>query len=733
MLSINSYFFQNFHNREGEKIDAILEEIDDLNGGTTGSNSPGENSELHIDRSVRMRISKLRRELNRLQNLQETLPAARANAICILNEALEEFGGSNGGSAAIKAYRYAIRVGKQAKLTGNFDDGLVEDEEDGAWALDLFRDVVMEHRASEKRKKIIDLQRDLVIKRDKCFVRTEPLGCDQFRDVYWYFKDASSGSSDRVSVWVEQQDMETARTIGADDCEEDFCLEKEAKDTEQSNRTSFTTFSRKEYHHSGRIRALPYKTWGCYANDISLRKVIRKLDERGKREVSLKMRLKEIMDQSSSSPSTTNVDSSGITDKIQLEGDMDAVRVAKERYSNPLALASFIDNGDSNNYDRLDSFMKCRIRMKVYENGTYEMGTVTGWKMKNVEKDDQEGGQAESNANGEPSYSHRQDHDNQNMPLWKVVIDGDGQEVFLSGDDVITGLIVARKWMNMSLKNKPNDEGHHLDDNQYYYEQDSQIFSYHNTLGKYCGRNADDAQIASTPFALSKIMLRKESEMYSKLKNRVMENRWGRANTGFRNNWIQTLRDEGHKMEVVRTCLVSLEGAIFDLIETMYAETSNNHNSDGYQDSMTITPSSEVTTTTKDMLVDAVFRSDIELESIGQQKIISLWTSKEVRSVFLAILKYSEDVGVLALGLDLLCRNCFAFIDANTVKKASRSNKGRVVEEYYYVDEFNQPHSATSTTGGGFGMGTSMNMRRTSSRRKSNWQQQQEGFYTDFF
>ena len=216
-------------------------------------------------------------------------------------------------------------------------------------------------------------------------------------------------------------------------------------------------------------------------------------------------------------------------------------------------------------------------------------------------------------------------------------------------------------------------------------------------------------------------MLRKENDIYARLKNRVINNNWG-SKSLMRTNWIQTLKEENYNFCIVRSCLLTLEDAVNGLITNMHIEISSNNFVENEVTNVREDGESQDTfEITERLLNDPSFRSELELESIGQKKITSLWSSPKVRSVFQAIVENSPDVGILALCLDLLHRNCMAYIDANTVKKASRSNKGRVVDEYYYVDEFDEPYSAAQSS------------RRSGSRRQNAWQQQQEGFYTDFF
>uniref|UniRef100_A0A6U2PPJ3 Uncharacterized protein n=1 Tax=Leptocylindrus danicus TaxID=163516 RepID=A0A6U2PPJ3_9STRA len=106
----------------------------------------------------------------------------------------------------------------------------------------------------------------------------------------------------------------------------------------------------------------------------------------------------------------------------------------------------------------------------------------------------------------------------------------------------------------------------------------------------------------------------------------------------------------------------------------------------------------------------------------------SLWTLAQVRSVFLAILQHAAELGVLALCLDLLQRNCTAYIKSNTVKKSSRStskinaDEGGIADmdqNYYYEDEYR--------------VADDMYQPRPSRSRLNRSQRPQQGFHTDFF
>mmetsp|Transcript_18479 Transcript_18479/g.39986 ORF Transcript_18479/g.39986 Transcript_18479/m.39986 type:complete len:140 (+) Transcript_18479:4353-4772(+) len=64
----------------------------------------------------------------------------------------------------------------------------------------------------------------------------------------------------------------------------------------------------------------------------------------------------------------------------------------------------------------------------------------------------------------------------------------------------------------------------------------------------------------------------------------------------------------------------------------------------------------------KDLLYDNTSRFDIELESLGNE-VTGLWNSSDTREIFQEIIRVSKTVSILALGLDLICRNAQAYIN----------------------------------------------------------------------
>ena len=93
----------------------------------------------------------------------------------------------------MKSLRSAMKLAKASRLSG-------EDEEtSGTWALDLLRDAAFELENAEGRKHVTEAQKDLVAKRNKCFIRTEPLGKDRYQS--WFFNVVHLKDG---RIWAEQ-------------------------------------------------------------------------------------------------------------------------------------------------------------------------------------------------------------------------------------------------------------------------------------------------------------------------------------------------------------------------------------------------------------------------------------------------------------------------------------------------------------------------------------------------
>ena len=115
----------------------------------------------------------------------QSLSEERKQAIEDLKDAIDD--------GTVKSLRAAMRTAKLARLSGD------DEKTNGVWALDLIRDAALELKNAESRKRVTEAQKDLIAKRDKCFIRTEPLGRDSYQSCFYHFDyDQSS------RVWTER-------------------------------------------------------------------------------------------------------------------------------------------------------------------------------------------------------------------------------------------------------------------------------------------------------------------------------------------------------------------------------------------------------------------------------------------------------------------------------------------------------------------------------------------------
>jgi len=537
--------------------------------------------------------------------MADTLPEVRESALEILREAIED--------GTIKSLRSAIRVAKQARLTGR-------DEDDGSvWALDVLRDANLELKSAEGRKRLIEAQKDLIAKRNKCFIRTEPIGKDRFHNRFWKFDGESMAriwaEADRIlgeenpsepegsSRFVNLAMSPSAMKICAEESEED--LRKPGHTQEDSQQ--FVKFCRQEFHPTGFSSALSKRYWGCHASESNMRALTKPLDSRGIREKGLKDALKEVWEASRHDTSadaeqemhtsdqgkgeeSTRGDAEN--DEFLSSGDEKVFAEAiKSAGSVPLSLPEKLATAIG---------FRVRIREVVDPNkepvlSNYLNGSVCGWMWTTRQAMEAPDGADDSMpTEDDPSSDER-------FPIWKVALDGGG-DFLLDGIKVLESISRFRKW-------KSSDNG--------YVEDDAAYLGYRNSLGRFCGRAAD-AGDAATPVALARLMVRREQELYAPLKSRTFDNNWG-GKSGARNAWITNMRDYCYDLDTVRTGLLTLEDAFFELTGGV---------PDGWQD---------LSRSAKDLLDDNAYRFDIELESI-EKKITGLWNSAETRAIFLEII-----------------------------------------------------------------------------------------------
>ena len=647
-----------------------LEEIESRENNTlvdmeeelTGYGDP----ETVYSREVSAKIDNLKKEIHSFKEWQENLPVSRAEATDALKDAIED--------GTIKPLRSAIRIAKQTLLCG-------EDEETGGmWTLDLLRDAALELKHAEKRKRVTEAQKELIAKRNKCFVRTEVVGKDRAYNKYWHFEhDVGGGvwydaNFKIISEGDENLDDATPKmhpahiAMGAKDEEDDL---------RDPNDKKFIKFSRQEYHPSGTANSLVRHHNGCISSSKSLRGIIKNLESKGLREASLKTSLKEILEASGFVDAQANEGEAAGVDAVKAVGDNEHFLQAKA-----MASSNPEDFGTVQSLEMMNSLQsaigqRCRVRRVVDEisapdAATYLMGSVVGWKMKITVTE----------------YHNPETEEltviEKEKVVWSLALDHGGEEEIVALE-LLTGLIRAKKWKH-----------------QYpgYVEHDSPLFSYRNKVGRFCGR-AVDAPFAASNFCFSKLMLKSEQEFYASLKSRTYENNWG-GKSGLRNNWIATLKENIDGINSLRDALLTLEDAFNELCGEPVEQDDANSNK-----------------TAKELLKNDNLRCDIELESLGL-KISGLWHCYDSRAVFREIISSSSALGIFALGLDLICRNCQAYLDATkpTVTRKSASNNYTNNYDHYATASGRLTRSAYST-----GADT-----QTNSRRQNSWQQQHSDY-----
>eukprot|EP00986_Skeletonema_menzelii_P016251 scaffold14081_cov138-Skeletonema_menzelii.AAC.3 len=580
------------------------------------------------ERETFYKVDRLRREITNFTEQMQSLSEERKQAIEDLKDAIED--------GTVKTLRAAMRTAKLARLSGD------DEKTNGVWALDLIRDAALELKNAESRKRVTEAQKDLIAKRDKCFIRTEPLGRDRYQSCFFHFDyDQSS------RIWTERDlilkskcNVENANgillkhsdeaCIGAEDKSGDFLS---VDDRDQPTAKSFLDFCRQEYHHSAQLSTLARHHWSCYTTDSSLRVLVKNLDGKCATEKALKEVLKETLEamalasggdanpQNGQSENNETVKSNTSVD-FKSGGDENVFLAEK---------ANLSEDGDI--FKTITSAIGHRVRLRSVPNpdrapdvAEYTMGTVTGWKIAEIR-----GEEDAMDIEGEASPQ------NATAPLWRIEVDNGG-ELHLSGKDIVRGIARAVKWENQH----PG-----------YVEYDAPFLSYRNGFGRFCGRAAE-APSSTSAQAFAKHMIKKENDLYNPLKNRTYENNWG-GKAGTRAAWTSSLREHGHSFEAVRDGLLTFENAVFELTGGFTADEEKKEEEVSNQGN----PNS---LTGKDLLYDETSRFDIELESLGRD-VKGLWNSYDTRQIFREIIASSKTVSILALGLDLVCRNAQAYID----------------------------------------------------------------------
>jgi hypothetical protein len=488
-----------------------------------------------LDRETVRSIERLQRDIEKSRAQMGKLPELREKALEQLKDAMQD--------GTIKVLRSAISSAKKAVLSGP------DDETGGIWAVDLMRDANLELDNAKQNKRVADAQKDLVAKRNKCFIRSEPLGRDRFRNRFWNFDNDEVGH-----VWVETdyalkagESVPDAKplpgfqnllrdpgsiVVGAKDMEQDF-LGNGKKDDE-----GLALFSRREYHSAGFTPSLVKNHWGCHATEDTLRAVIKKLDSRGIRENELKINLKEALEEAvgtdEAQPSAHDTEVGGTLDS----GDEAAFQTAKEA-------ARGHEDVTMETLEIMPSGIGQGVRVRRVVDQTkdstiarYENGAVTGWKIRR----DTVGVAPDEKAMEDEEEGQGPRIDIIEVAIWRVLTDR-GHVLWLSGSELIESLSRFGKW----------------DSGRGYFENDAVFLSYRNTLGRHCGRAAD-APYASSPIFLARLMVKREAELYAKLKIRSYDNNWG-GKSGARGLWTNSMKDYAFDFQTAKQGLLTLENA----------------------------------------------------------------------------------------------------------------------------------------------------------------------------
>ncbi|KAL3934923.1 MAG: hypothetical protein SGBAC_009456, partial [Bacillariaceae sp.] len=540
-----------------------------------------------LDRDTMRAIERLRRELSKAQASAESLPIQREEAIEQLQEAIAD--------GTIKSLRAAIRVSKTARLFGKDDDT------NGIWSLDIVRDAHMELETAKQLKRVADAQKDLVSKRNRCFIRTEPLGSDRFRNRFWTFENGEQGQIfTEVDHVLEEENKNLANEpglleivssvdkvgIGSADIEEDFI------DTEGENVASFRRFSRKEYHQSGLSASLTKRCWGWQLTESSVRALTKGLDGRGVRENNLKKNLKEALEaKATSKEGADDIEPEGQVQSSGDEGQFERAKQRMDELDSQVIDASFLST--------LSSAIGQKVRFRNVVESTrdrevarYGAGSIKGWKLRKDE--------VTMEPEGDEFEPQTQLVD---VAVWQVMTDK-GNEIWLTGGEMLESICRLGKWKSKCPS---------------YFESDAGYLSYRNTLGRHIGKAAEAAS-AMTPIRFTQWMVKREAEIYQKLKHRVYDTSWGGKN-GTRTAWVTSMRDFAFDFETARDGLLTFESFLFELTGGFPEDENLEEGRSG-----------------RSLLDNKVTREDIELESL-EKGMSRLWNSRESRNVFLEIVK----------------------------------------------------------------------------------------------
>ena len=672
-----------------ELVELEKRELEGMEGELLGMGGEQALFDESLDRETIRSIERLQRDIIKAKDLGGKLPEMREKALEQLRDAMAD--------GTIKVLRSAVTAAKKAKLSGP------DDETGGLWTVDLLRDAALELENAKQNKRVLDAQRDLVAKMNKCFIRSDPIGYDRFRNRFWKLDQDEEGH-----VWVEAEyviapDDQTIPTqpngfvnitskasdvvCGAPDMETDM-LEKEEVDPE-----GFRQFCRQEYHSIGFTPTLAKTFWGCHATEESIRGIIKILDGKRAREKELKKLLKESVEQAATSedkhdaakddrPGTVEDDapmengeaSEAELNAVRESGDEDLLRELVDRVND----STDIDESALEVIRDLATAIGSQVRVRHVLDASkdaatlvrYESGVVTGWKYRREEPTPSSPSKPDID-DGSPSVSPA-------VPVWRVSSDR-GHVFWLTGPELVESLGRFARWSG----------------GRGYLESDAASLSYRNALGRYCGK-ASEAAFASSPIAFARFMVRREGELYPKLKVRAHDpNAWG-GKSGARALWTNSMKDYAFDFATARQGLLTLEEAFFELTGRFdgypAAEAGRSRDSEDWSSPEAV----------RKLLTDPSARHDLELETI--ERVPGLWNSPLSRTVFVQLVNDSSTTGFLALALDQLCRNTAKYLQAHkqqlgkagigvssTRGATAAASRARYAEDDNYDDDDDYP------------------------------------------
>lgn len=599
--------------RERKKLTEMKEQLENIGGSGMHDDS--------WDRDTQRSIERLKRSIERAQLDQESLPHVRESALQQLQEALED--------GTIKVLRTAYATAKKAGLVGTSEDNAV-------WALEEVRAVALELENAKQNKRVLDAQRDLVTKRNRCFIRTDPIGFDRQGNRFWSFSHEGVNQGDEAGeVWTQveffpevncgnEETFAGCVPLRREPCSIEFGVpEREEDFVIPNDGTLGPCFGRQEYHSSGFSTKRSVFFWGCHRTEASLRAVTKSLSANVDVEQSLKTKLKESLEtekviEGSSEKDTASDFDSNKHDVVNLDADEEALARAKDMFG------VSIDTSSSEMALTTAIGANVRVRKVIEERpehsiARYENCKVDAWKMATTvgATTEKESGEEQEQQNGI------------NVASWRAV--GNMNNTFwLTGKELLESISRFVKWKN----------------GQGYFEDDAAFFAFRNTLGRHCGKVAD-APYAASPSYFAKLMIKREAELYPKLKLRSYDNNWGGQN-GARAMWTNSMRDYAYDFQAVKQGLITLEDAFFQLTR-------------GFTEYKSV---DEAPVDVRAIFDDHQAVFDIELESMDKD-LPGLWNSPTSRAIFLHVIENSTTTGFLALGFDLLCRNTMKYLQVH--------------------------------------------------------------------